>query len=57
MSSNREGGQGTQKSGQKPIPEKEQDERNKGKQQDQGQGGQGRQQPKQDRPTGGRENR
>ena len=67
MSSNRQGGQGTQKSGQKPMPEREQDERYPGKQQqeeqEQGQGGPGRQQPKQgqqpkqDRPVGGRENR
>ena len=56
MSSNREGGQGTQKSGQKPMPEKEQDDRYPGQQkQQQDQGGQ--RQPQKDRPAGGRENR
>ena len=34
MSANREGGQGTQKSGQKPIPENEQDSRKPGQQRD-----------------------
>ena len=54
MSANREGGQGTQKSGQKPIPEKEQDIRKPGQQQ--GQSGRGRKE-NQDRPIGGKENR
>jgi hypothetical protein len=57
MSSNPKGGQGTQKSGQKPMPEREEDERNPGQQQQGQKGGQGRQQEKQDRPGGGRENR
>ena len=56
MSSNPKGGQGTQKSGQKPMPEREQDERYPAQPQ-KGQGGQGRQHEEQDRPGGGREDR
>ena len=54
MSANREGGQGTQKSGQKPVPENEQDVRTPGQQRDQE--GEGRQEG-QDRPVGGKERR
>jgi len=56
MSANREGGQGTQKSGQKPNPEnqQEQDDRKPGRQRDQG--GQSRQE-EQDRPVGGKKDR
>jgi hypothetical protein len=54
MSANRDGGQGAQKSGQKPVPENEEDSRKPGQQQNEP--GQVRQQ-QQDRPVGGRENR
>ena len=54
MSANRESGQGTQKSGQKPIPENEQDIRRPGQQRDQGSEGR---QEEQDRPVGGKEKR
>lgn len=56
MSANREGGQGTQKSGRKPIQEDEQDTQKQGQKRDQG--GKGRQDtPEQNRPIGGKENR
>ena len=54
MSANREGGQGTQKSGQKPGTKDEQDVRTPSQQREEG--GQGRQEQK-DRPVDRRENR
>lgn len=56
MSSNKQGGQGTQKSGQKPIQDDDLDNQNPGQPRDPG--GKGRQDtPEQKRPVGGEENR
>jgi hypothetical protein len=57
MSANKQGGQGTQKSGQKPLEDNEQGNKTPGQPgQQRDQQGQGRQQ-EQNRPEGGKQNR
>ena len=56
MSANKQGGQGTQKSGQKPMENNEQDNRTQGSGQQRDQQGQGRQH-EQNKPSSGKENR